>query len=223
MLGSDTSLRYRWKEDRALKLDYFPRLPLPGLIVLGYTCRGQVFDAYHHLLLDIFLQRRFFYYLTRFYLPSFFVVVIAFLPLYLTPDSHSRVGLGVSSVLTITMLLNTASSELPNIGQLTLMDVYLFFSFTAVFLSVVEYALIGYYDVVRSKEEIADKDKDKLSKDEDKMLRKIELAEKRSTDVDHLSRQIFPASFAIFNVVYAVGCVGIQLYNSRAFIEYKVV
>lgn len=149
-------------------------------------------------------------------------MVIAFLPLYLTPDSHSRVGLGVSSVLTITMLLNTASSELPNIGQLTLMDVYLFFSFTAVFLSVVEYALIGYYDVVRSKEEIADKDKDKLPRDEDKMLRKIELAEKRSTDVDHLSRQIFPASFAIFNAVYVVVCVGILMYNSRAFIEYKV-
>ncbi len=224
-LDADLSLRYTWKADHYLSLQFDPDILLPGVTALGYTRRGpQLVEGYACLLVDIFLQRRLFFYLARFYLPAFFVVVIAFLPLYLTPDSHARVGLGVSSVLTMTMLLSSASADLPNIGQLTFLDIYLFFCFFAVFLSVVEYALIGYYDVVRSKEEkeIVDKDKDKLSKDEDKMLRKIELAERRSTTVDLLSRQLFPASFALFNVVYAVVCACIYLYNGRAFVEYKV-
>ncbi len=82
----------------------------------------------------------------------------------------------------------------------------------------IEYALIGYYDVIRSKEAEEKKESHKM----DKLLKKIELAEKRSTAVDYLSRQFFPASFALFNVVYVVVCVGIFMYNGKAFIEYKV-
>ena len=58
----------------------------------------------------------------------------------------ARVGLGVTTVLTMTTLINSVNAALPKISYMKSMDIYLFVCFFMVFGAMVEYACVGYTD-----------------------------------------------------------------------------
>ena len=58
----------------------------------------------------------------------------------------ARVGLGVTTVLTMTTLINSVNAALPKISYMKSIDIYLFVCFFMVFGAMVEYACVGYTD-----------------------------------------------------------------------------
>ena len=58
----------------------------------------------------------------------------------------ARVGLGVTTVLTMTTLINSVNAALPKISYMKSIDIYLFVCFFMVFGALIEYACVGYLD-----------------------------------------------------------------------------
>ena len=60
--------------------------------------------------------------------------------------SNLQVGLGVTTVLTMTTLINSVNAALPKISYMKSIDIYLFVCFFMVFGALIEYACVGYTD-----------------------------------------------------------------------------
>ena len=60
--------------------------------------------------------------------------------------SYLQVGLGVTTVLTMTTLINSVNAALPKISYMKSIDIYLFVCFFMVFGALIEYACVGYTD-----------------------------------------------------------------------------
>ena len=65
---------------------------------------------------------------------------------YSTNISDLQVGLGVTTVLTMTTLINSVNAALPKISYMKSIDIYLFVCFFMVFGALIEYACVGYTD-----------------------------------------------------------------------------
>lgn len=228
---ADDSLVYRWQTETTNGgLFSYPDINLPSFRLLGYNRRSETANftvgPYSTLILDIFIARNIAFYVTRIYLPAFLVVVISFVPFWLDRDSHARVALGVTTVLTMTTLITNTNSELPKISHLTALDVYLFFCFILVFLSLIEYATVGYYDMVLHQQQIGkDKKADKTGDDdwEKNGKKTLKLSEEpRSSVIDCAARRLFPFVFLIFNLIYILWLFFIVLRNGQVKIEIKV-
>ena len=59
---------------------------------------------------------------------------------------YSRVGLGVTTVLTMTTLMASVNAALPKISYMKSIDIYLEVCFFMVFGALIEYAMVGYTD-----------------------------------------------------------------------------
>merc|ERR1719357_1606759 len=85
------------------------------------------------------------YYLIQIYIPSSLIVVISWVSFWLNRGATpARVGLGVTTVLTMTTLISSTNSALPKISYVKSIDAYLAFCFFMVFASLIEYASVGY-------------------------------------------------------------------------------
>merc|ERR1719357_2024439 len=85
------------------------------------------------------------YYLIQIYIPSSLIVVISWVSFWLNRGATpARVGLGVTTVLTMTTLISSTNSALPKVSYVKSIDVYLGFCFFMVFASLLEYASVGY-------------------------------------------------------------------------------
>ena len=81
------------------------------------------------------------------YIPSSLIVVMSWVSFWLNRGAApARVGLGVTTVLTMTTLINSVNAALPKISYMKSMDIYLFVCFFMVFGAMVEYACVGYTD-----------------------------------------------------------------------------
>ncbi|VDK70020.1 unnamed protein product, partial [Cylicostephanus goldi] len=58
--------------------------------------------------------------------------------------SPARVGLGVTTVLTMTTLITTTNNSMPKVSYIKGLDVFLNFCFVMVFAALVEYAVVSY-------------------------------------------------------------------------------
>src|SRR5699024_8046011 len=99
------------------------------------------------------------------------------------------------------------NSDLPKISHLTALDVYLFFAFLLVFLSLIEYATVGYWDSkhAKAKERLEIKTTDgrtvELGLPSGTKRRRSYLI-KNTSHIDTTARIVFPITFLLFNVLY---------------------
>ena len=230
LLVADFTIHYQWKPpENGYQRFHNETVYLPALRFLGYSFRTGHEDYFPRLFVDLFISRSIAFYLARFYLPAFFVVIISFLPLYLAPNSHSKVSLGVMVMLTMTTLLTNTNSELPKISYLTSLDVYLFFCFFSVFLAVLQYAIIGYYDsqvvslaAKKTKNgKIKRKDVENAKQKIEMKRKKKKVAQSRSKLIDYAARWLFLIIFALFNVVYIAILTTVAIDNSQVDIHVK--
>ena len=78
------------------------------------------------------------YYLIQIYIPSSLIVVISWVSFWLNRGATpARVGLGVTTVLTMTTLISSTNSALPKISYVKSIDVYLAACFFMVFFSLI--------------------------------------------------------------------------------------
>merc|ERR1712018_253360 len=87
------------------------------------------------------------YYMIQVYIPSSLIVIMSWVSFWLNRGAApARVGLGVTTVLTTTTLINSVNAALPKISYMKSIDIYLFDCFFMEFGAMVEYACVGYTD-----------------------------------------------------------------------------
>ncbi len=227
-------------------------LYLPTFKLLGYNTHqltvdlagGPFSQPFSVLRLDLMMARNINFYLTRVYLPAFLVTIISFVPFWLDRDSHARVALGVTTVLTMTTLITNTNAELPKISHLTALDVYLFTSFLLVFSSLIEYATVGYYDMRCTKEvaanifcpgalprpasfgELGSGKLPNTNSFHDRRRVSIQPTTTKiivddKSRIDYLARRVFPIVFLAFNGLYLFALYIICLVHNTGKIEVR--
>ena len=211
-------------------MEFSKEIELPSFLLIGYNKHNGTattsLGEFSKLYLEFVIARYIDFYLSQVYIPAALVVIISWVPFWLNRDSQARVALGVTTVLTMTTLTTTLNSDFPKISHLTALDVYLFVCFAQVFLSLIEYATIGYFDV-------------KVERREEKMQMKQlgeaeagngnygEKKEKKllvedTSAIDYWARRVFPTSFILFVVVYAIVLITITIRNGHAKVEVRL-
>ncbi|CAJ0578655.1 unnamed protein product, partial [Mesorhabditis spiculigera] len=90
-------------------------------------------------------QRNLGFFLIQIYFPSSLIVVISWVSFWLNREAvQARVGIGVTTVLTMTTLMTSTNSSLPKVSYVKSLDIFLGVCFFIVFASLVEYATVGY-------------------------------------------------------------------------------
>ena len=117
--------------------------------VRGYRQRWELEQLtsgnYSRLCADILFSRSMGYYIIQVYVPSSLIVVMSWVSFYLDRKSApARVGLGVTTVLTMVTLMGSVNRSLPKISYMKALDVYLAFCFWMVFGALLEYATVSY-------------------------------------------------------------------------------
>jgi len=143
-----SDIRYKWN-DGLNSVQVSGDVSLPQFKVLGH--RQKTIEAslstgnYSRLACEIQFVRSMGYYLIQIYIPSSLIVVISWVSFWLNRGATpARVGLGVTTVLTMTTLISSTNSALPKISYVKSIDVYLAACFFMVFASLIEYASVGY-------------------------------------------------------------------------------
>jgi hypothetical protein len=116
---------------------------------LSFTCVCVCVRAtkgnYSRLACEFYFVRSIGYYLIHIYIPSCLIVVLSWVSFWLHRDaSPARVGLGITTVLTMTTILSSSNASLPKISYLKSIDFYLVTCFFMVFASLLEYASVSY-------------------------------------------------------------------------------
>lgn len=198
---NNNDLQYRWMYENVMIKQ---NITLPTFIIkkirpIECPVDLSLPEDYASFTLEIYLERSLTFYLYQVYMPSFLIVVISWIPFWLDRNHHARVGLGVTTVLTITTLITNTMQTLPKVSYLKAIDIYLFTCFVIVFLSLIEYAIVGYFEanVEYSEASIEERHSNDLEAQKDHML-------KRTFRLDKQSRVWFPAVFILFNLIYFV-------------------
>jgi len=143
-----SDLKFRW-EDGEKSVQMSPDVSLPQFNVLGH--RQRIVEAslssgnYSRLLADVQFDRALGYYVIQVYIPSSLIVGMSWVSFWLNRGAApARVGLGVTTVLTMTTLMASVNAALPKISYMKSIDIYLGVCFFMVFGALIEYACVGY-------------------------------------------------------------------------------
>ncbi|VDK81296.1 unnamed protein product [Litomosoides sigmodontis] len=102
-------------------------------------------SVYVRLYFEVLLGRNLGFYLMNIIIPSMLIVTISWVSFWLNREaSPARVGLGVTTVLTMTTLITTTNNAMPKVSYIKGLDVFLNFCFVMVFASLIEYAVVSY-------------------------------------------------------------------------------
>ncbi|VDO95485.1 unnamed protein product [Heligmosomoides polygyrus] len=112
---------------------------------VNYTKATTSSGQYRRLYFEILLVRNMGFYSMNIVIPSMLIVTISWVSFWLNREaSPARVGLGVTTVLTMTTLITTTNNSMPKVSYIKGLDVFLNFCFVMVFASLVEYAVVSY-------------------------------------------------------------------------------
>uniref|UniRef100_A0AC34F0M0 Neurotransmitter-gated ion-channel transmembrane domain-containing protein n=1 Tax=Panagrolaimus sp. ES5 TaxID=591445 RepID=A0AC34F0M0_9BILA len=137
------------KTDKQESAVAFADFTLPQFQRSGYrvniTKARTASGEYVRLYFEIILSRNIGFYLMNIIIPSVLIVMISWVSFWLNREaSPARVGLGVTTVLTITTVITTTNNSMPKVSYIKGLDVFLNFCFVMVFASLVEYAVVSY-------------------------------------------------------------------------------
>uniref|UniRef100_A0A914HZC4 Gamma-aminobutyric acid receptor subunit beta n=1 Tax=Globodera rostochiensis TaxID=31243 RepID=A0A914HZC4_GLORO len=147
---------YYWGERRsdgrrpedAVAFDVFflPQFRRTGYRVTG-THITTASGTYARLYFEVIVSRNIGFYLMNIVIPSMLIVAISWVSFWLSREaSPARVGLGVTTVLTMTTLITTTNNTMPKVSYIKGLDVFLNFCFIMVFAALVEYAIVSYWN-----------------------------------------------------------------------------
>ena len=121
---------------------------LPNFHVKGFklTSRQVHIDGktYEGLEFHVKLSRAVGFYVIQIYLPSTLLVVISWFSLWMNRLIAERIGLGLTTVLTITTLLSSLNATAPKIPYIKAIDVYMGICFSFVFVSLLHSVAIAH-------------------------------------------------------------------------------
>ncbi|KAG9482272.1 hypothetical protein GDO78_011129 [Eleutherodactylus coqui] len=142
---SAEDILYNWSEtqDQIHGLD---KLELAQFTITDYKFTKEVMNfksagQFPRLTFRIQLKRNRGMYIIQSYVPSILLVVMSWVSFWISQSAvPARVSLGITTVLTMTTLMDCARSSLPRASAIKALDIYFLICYVFVFAALVEYA-----------------------------------------------------------------------------------
>ncbi|VDM57829.1 unnamed protein product [Angiostrongylus costaricensis] len=231
---SADELLYEWKimgTDRGVQMDYEGISDLPQFSMTGF----KVFNStnltrdrnYSALEVWFFFDRHFGYFLMNFYVPCTLIVLLCWVAFWTNREATGdRIGMGITSVLTLVLITNDSKSDAPKVNIPTALDVYIWICYATLLVCMMEFTIVHYYTKFNTGDpEIQALEREKMRQiikriPKTAVLRYLskstyflELSEARATDpfglaensissVDRVARIALPIYFVAVVIVY---------------------
>uniref|UniRef100_A0A667X302 Glycine receptor, alpha 4a n=1 Tax=Myripristis murdjan TaxID=586833 RepID=A0A667X302_9TELE len=223
-------LIFEWLSDSPVQVA--DDLTLPQFVLkeekdLGYCTKHYNTGKFTCIEVKFHLERQMGYYLIQMYIPSLLIVILSWVSFWINMDAApARVGLGITTVLTMTTQSSGSRASLPKVSYVKAIDIWMAVCLLFVFAALLEYAAVNFVSR-QHKEFIRLRKKQRrqriVSVNHDgttvegatvfnppppvtiydgEVLRKRFID--RAKRIDTISRAVFPLSFLIFNIFYWV-------------------
>ncbi|XP_001085545.2 glycine receptor subunit alpha-4 isoform X1 [Macaca fascicularis] len=142
-------LVFEWLED-APAVQVAEGLTLPQFILrdekdLGYCTKYYNTGKFTCIEVKFHLERQMGYYLIQMYIPSLLIVILSWVSFWINMDAApARVGLGITTVLTMTTQSSGSRASLPKVSYVKAIDIWMAVCLLFVFAALLEYAAVNF-------------------------------------------------------------------------------
>ncbi|XP_056645522.1 gamma-aminobutyric acid receptor alpha-like isoform X1 [Diorhabda sublineata] len=149
---TNNDLIYKWNNARQvaiaddMKLSQFDLIATPAGNNTINIFNSNAKSEYSMLLVSFHLQRHMGNFLIQVYGPCVLLVVLSWVSFWLNREATAdRVSLGITTVLTMTFLGLEARTNLPKVPYPTALDFFVFLSFSFIFATIIQFAVVHYF------------------------------------------------------------------------------
>nr|XP_023025829.1 gamma-aminobutyric acid receptor alpha-like isoform X1 [Leptinotarsa decemlineata] len=150
---TDEDVIYKWNGARQvaiaedMKLSQFDLIATPAANHTDNIYnKDETTDEYSRLVVSFHLQRHMGNFLIQVYGPCVLLVVLSWVSFWLNREATAdRVSLGITTVLTMTFLGMEARTDLPKVPYPTALDFFVFLSFSFIFATIIQFAVVHYF------------------------------------------------------------------------------
>ncbi|XP_015514821.1 gamma-aminobutyric acid receptor subunit alpha-1 isoform X1 [Neodiprion lecontei] len=148
-------LIYEWQQGASV--NFVPGMTLSQFDLMGSPYRNLTFTRnegdFSVLQVSFNLQRHTGYFLIQVYVPCVLIVVLSWVSFWIHREATSdRVGLGITTVLTLSTISLDSRTDLPKVKYATALDWFLLMSFFYCIATLLEFAGVHYFTKVGSGE-----------------------------------------------------------------------
>ncbi|KAM9042369.1 glycine receptor subunit alpha-4 isoform 2-T2 [Megaptera novaeangliae] len=142
-------LVFEWLED-APAVQVAEGLTLPQFVLrdekdLGYCTKRYNTGKFTCIEVKFHLERQMGYYLIQMYIPSLLIVILSWVSFWINMDAApARVGLGITTVLTMTTQSSGSRASLPKVSYVKAIDIWMAVCLLFVFAALLEYAAVNF-------------------------------------------------------------------------------
>ncbi|KAK2816661.1 hypothetical protein Q7C36_022932 [Tachysurus vachellii] len=112
---------------------------------LGYCTKHYNTGKFTCIEVKFHLQRQMGYYLIQMYIPSLLTVILSWVSFWINMDAApARVGLGITTVLTMTTQSSGSRASLPKVSYVKAIDIWMAVCLLFVFAALLEYAAVNF-------------------------------------------------------------------------------
>ncbi|XP_049531041.1 gamma-aminobutyric acid receptor subunit alpha-6 isoform X2 [Anopheles darlingi] len=152
---SRQQLIYRWKDEDSV--NFVPGMTLSQFDLISFGQKNYTFirreGEFSVLHVSFNLQRHTGYFLIQVYVPCILIVVLSWVSFWIHREATSdRVGLGITTVLTLSTISLDSRTDLPKVRYATALDWFLLMSFFYCIATLLEFAGVHYFTKVGSGE-----------------------------------------------------------------------
>ncbi|XP_043996889.1 glycine receptor, alpha 4b isoform X2 [Gambusia affinis] len=125
-------------------------LTLPQFVLkeekgLGYCTKNYNTGKFTCIEVKFYLERQMGYYLIQMYIPSLLTVILSWVSFWINMDAApARVGLGITTVLTMTTQSSGSRASLPKVSYVKAIDIWMAVCLLFVFAALLEYAAVNF-------------------------------------------------------------------------------
>ncbi|KAM6970664.1 glycine receptor, alpha 4b [Aplochiton taeniatus] len=125
-------------------------LQLPQFVLkegndLGYCTKNYNTGKFTCIEVKFHLERQMGYYLIQMYIPSLLTVILSWVSFWINMDAApARVGLGITTVLTMTTQSSGSRASLPKVSYVKAIDIWMAVCLLFVFAALLEYAAVNF-------------------------------------------------------------------------------
>uniref|UniRef100_A0A182QI39 Neurotransmitter-gated ion-channel ligand-binding domain-containing protein n=1 Tax=Anopheles farauti TaxID=69004 RepID=A0A182QI39_9DIPT len=148
---SRQQLLYQWKDEDSVS--FVPGMTLSQFDLISFGQKNYTFirreGEFSVLHVSFNLQRHTGYFLIQVYVPCILIVVLSWVSFWIHREATSdRVGLGITTVLTLSTISLDSRTDLPKVRYATALDWFLLMSFFYCIATLLEFAGVHYFTKV---------------------------------------------------------------------------
>ncbi|KAG7279322.1 hypothetical protein CRUP_019018 [Coryphaenoides rupestris] len=122
-----------------------PQFVLEEEMDLGYCTKYYNTGKFTCIEVKFHLERQMGYYLIQMYIPSLLIVILSWVSFWINMDAApARVGLGITTVLTMTTQSSGSRASLPKVSYVKAIDIWMAVCLLFVFAALLEYAAVNF-------------------------------------------------------------------------------